>query len=70
MATRLAREGAVGAGQTSWGPTGFVFAPSEVEAERLRARFAVEASAEGLELQIVEAEDRGAKIDAIYAMIA
>jgi beta-ribofuranosylaminobenzene 5'-phosphate synthase len=33
---RLAGEGAAAVGQTSWGPTGFAFAGSEDEAERLR----------------------------------
>lgn len=31
----LEREGAVGIGQSSWGPTGFAFAPSHEEASRL-----------------------------------
>jgi beta-RFAP synthase len=31
----LEQEGAVGIGQSSWGPTGFAFAPSDMEAERL-----------------------------------
>lgn len=67
-AALLTREGAVGAGQTSWGPTGFVFAESEEEALRLQARAAE--AAPNVEIVIAKALDRGAKIDAVYAEIA
>ncbi|MBI1868699.1 MAG: GHMP kinase [Methylocystis sp.] len=61
---RLLREGAAGAGQTSWGPTGFAFAESERQAERLAA-LARENGPQGLEIAIVSGQDRGAEIDAV-----
>lgn len=70
LLARLAEAGATGIGQTSWGPTGFAFAPSEAEARRLAALTGREAEASGLDLSIVAGLDRGAKIDAVYARIA
>ena len=67
---RLTREGATGGGQTSWGPTGFVFAESEAAALRLVERFGAQARAQALELTIRPGLNRGAKIDAVYARIA
>jgi len=64
----LLAEGAVGGGQTSWGPTGFAFAASEAEAERIAAR--VRPSAAGLSVEVFRALDRGARIDALYARMA
>lgn len=69
LLARLAREGAAGIGQTSWGPTGFAFAPDEEEASRLAASIREDASASGLSVSIVAGLDRGAKIDAVYARI-
>jgi beta-ribofuranosylaminobenzene 5'-phosphate synthase len=69
MISRLLAEGAVGGGQTSWGPTGFAFADSEAEARRLVQAVAGEAAA-GLSLEIVEGVERGASVDAVYARIA
>ncbi len=67
---RLLAEGAVGGGQTSWGPTGFAFAANEAEARRLSERAAGDAEAAGLSLEIVEGLARGARIDAVYARMA
>ncbi|MGJ0508981.1 MAG: beta-ribofuranosylaminobenzene 5'-phosphate synthase family protein [Methylocystis sp.] len=67
---KLTREGATGGGQTSWGPTGFVFVESEAAARALIARVAPEARADGLEISIHKGLNRGAKIDAVYAHIA
>jgi beta-ribofuranosylaminobenzene 5'-phosphate synthase len=64
----LMAEGAVGGGQTSWGPTGFAFAASEAEAERIAAR--VRPLAAGLSVEVFRALDRGARIDAVYAQVA
>jgi beta-RFAP synthase len=61
-------EGAVGGGQTSWGPTGFAFAASEAEAERIAGR--VRPLAAGLSVEVFRALDRGARIDAVYARVA
>jgi len=67
---RLAEAGATGVGQTSWGPTGFAFAPNEAEARRLEARVRDAAERNGLSLAVVAGSDRGARIDAVYADIA
>jgi beta-ribofuranosylaminobenzene 5'-phosphate synthase len=66
----LAEAGATGVGQTSWGPTGFAFAPSEAEAQRLAARARDMSAARGLTIAVVAGLDTGAKIDAVYARIA
>ncbi|CAN2535653.1 hypothetical+protein [Methylocapsa aurea] len=70
LLARLAEAGATGVGQTSWGPTGFAFAPNEAEARRLEARVRGAAEASGLSLAVVAGADRGASIDAVYAEIA
>jgi beta-ribofuranosylaminobenzene 5'-phosphate synthase len=64
----LLAEGAVGGGQTSWGPTGFAFAASEAEAERIAGR--VRPLAAGLSVEAFRARDRGARVDAVYARMA
>jgi beta-RFAP synthase len=66
----LAEAGATGVGQTSWGPTGFAFAPSEEAAQRLAARARDMSAARGLTIAVVAGLDKGAKIDAVYARIA
>jgi beta-RFAP synthase len=70
MVARLLREGATGGGQTSWGPTGFVFVASEAEARRLVDAAQAEADAAGLALSIAAPLNRGAKVDAVYARVA
>ena len=70
LVARLMREGAVGGGQSSWGPTGFAFAQSDAQAREIFARVKAGAKAEGLVLEIVEGLAHGAKIDAIYARMA
>jgi beta-ribofuranosylaminobenzene 5'-phosphate synthase len=62
QARRLIEAGAVGLGQSSWGPTGFVFAPSEDEAQRLVA--AAHGPGEDLEVRIVRGRNFGARISA------
>lgn len=58
VVTDLARQGAVGIGQSSWGPTGFAFAESQAEAQRM-----VDAvDHRGLSINIVAAQNRGAQI--------
>jgi beta-ribofuranosylaminobenzene 5'-phosphate synthase len=58
---RLAANGAVGMGQSSWGPTGFVFAPSEGSAREMVD--AVKGKApDGIELKIVRGRNTGAEI--------
>lgn len=70
MVARLLAAGATGGGQTSWGPTGFVFVESEAAAQALRAAFGAEAAAQGLTLSAHAGRNRGAAIDAVYARIA
>jgi beta-ribofuranosylaminobenzene 5'-phosphate synthase len=56
----LASLGASGIGQSSWGPTGFAFAPDRDTAEFLR-RAGAECEP-GVEIKICSARDRGAEI--------
>jgi len=60
-AMRLREVGARGVGQSSWGPTGFVFAPSELDARRFikEAQGALEPA---IELRIVRGRNHGASI--------
>jgi beta-ribofuranosylaminobenzene 5'-phosphate synthase len=67
---RLLADGATGGGQTSWGPTGFVFVDSDAAARRLLGRHGAQAREEGLDISIHRGLNRGAKIDAVYAQIA
>ncbi|WP_353641198.1 beta-ribofuranosylaminobenzene 5'-phosphate synthase family protein [Mesorhizobium sp. WSM2239] len=61
LARRLVDAGAVGIGQSSWGPTGFAFAPSEDEARRLVDSVRDETGA-GIEIRIVRGRNSGARI--------
>lgn len=60
----LAGEGALGIGQSSWGPTGFAFAASQVEADRLASFARAHKSARGLDIRICAGLNRGAEITA------
>lgn len=62
---KLGRGGAVGLGQSSWGPTGFAFATSEDAAERLYQSVREAATAEGLEIAIARGRNTGASIETI-----
>ncbi len=57
---RLAVAGALGIGQSSWGPTGFAFAGSLSEAERIVG--AIGARSPGVTIQIVAGRNAGAEI--------
>lgn len=59
---RAAKLGATGIGQTSWGPTGFGFAPSPDVADRLYHSLVGDAKARGLEIAIVRGRNAGATI--------
>jgi beta-ribofuranosylaminobenzene 5'-phosphate synthase len=63
----LEREGAVGIGQSSWGPTGFAFAPSAEAAERLLAHARRDSRCRDLELRAYSGLNRGADIIAHLA---
>ena len=60
---RLGRDGAQGIGQSSWGPTGFAFAPSQAEADRLAA--VAREHHEGLDIRVCRGLNRGAEITAV-----
>jgi len=61
----LRAAGAFGIGQSSWGPTGFAFAPTQEIAQRLYDSSIELARGEGLEIMIVEGRNRGAVIEKI-----
>jgi beta-ribofuranosylaminobenzene 5'-phosphate synthase len=54
--------GAHGVGQSSWGPTGFAFASSAKEAERLAQLAIKHPAGEGLDIQVCSGLNRGAEI--------
>ena len=58
---RLAAAGAVGIGQSSWGPTGFVFAASQAAAATMVAAEKKVAGG-GIEIRIVQGRNSGAEI--------
>lgn len=58
----LDASGAYGIGQSSWGPTGFAFAPSAEEAERLAKLAKEHPAAGGLDIRICSGLNRGAAI--------
>ena len=67
MASKLAAAGAVGIGQSSWGPTGFAFAPSETAAKSLYHSFVGDAKADGLKLLIVRGRNSGATVESVFS---
>jgi beta-ribofuranosylaminobenzene 5'-phosphate synthase len=58
----LEDEGAYGIGQSSWGPTGFAFAPSAEEANRLVERIYRDPRCRDLDIRTVAGLNRGAHI--------
>jgi beta-RFAP synthase len=65
FARRLAEAGAVGIGQTSWGPTGFAFTDTAAAAARLYDSLVGDATAGGLELMIVRGRNTGARMEPV-----
>ena len=65
IAQKLKAAGAFGIGQSSWGPTGFAFAPSKEIADRLYISSSEAARAEGLEILIARGRNRGASVERI-----
>jgi beta-ribofuranosylaminobenzene 5'-phosphate synthase len=63
----LRAAGAYGIGQSSWGPTGFAFAPSHEIARRLYDSSIGAARREGLEILIAEGRNSGASVEKIAA---
>lgn len=62
LAGRMGGLGATGIGQSSWGPTGFAFVPSQEAAERLYHSLVEDAKADGLEILIARGRNSGARI--------
>jgi beta-RFAP synthase len=58
----LDRAGAFGIGQSSWGPTGFAFAASPDEADRLALIARHHPNGQGLDIRVCEGLNRGAEI--------
>ena len=65
LARRMAEAGALGIGQSSWGPTGFGFVESEAAAARLYSTLVQDATALGLEILVVRGRNTGARIEFI-----
>jgi beta-RFAP synthase len=65
----LDKQGVVGLGQSSWGPTGFAFVSSEAEGEALIGRLRGELSELGLRLALAKGRNEGAKIETSAAEI-
>lgn len=63
IAARMGDMGAVGIGQSSWGPTGFAFVDSEAAAARLYATLVGDAKGSGLDIQIVRGRNSGALLE-------
>lgn len=63
IAAKLTKAGAVGIGQSSWGPTGFGFLPDEAAAASLYSSLVQEARDEGLEIRIVRGRNAGARLE-------
>jgi beta-RFAP synthase len=59
----LRGEGVVGLGQSSWGPTGFAFAPSEDEGESLLRGVQAQVRHPGLSFALAQGRNEGAKIE-------
>lgn len=59
---RLAAAGAVGIGQSSWGPTGFAFVADAAHAEALAVRLRADPTHAGLDIRVCAALNRGARI--------
>jgi beta-ribofuranosylaminobenzene 5'-phosphate synthase len=62
VAESLADAGGFGIGQSSWGPTGFAFASSRADAERLAALARRHPNARGLDIRICAGLNRGAEL--------
>jgi beta-ribofuranosylaminobenzene 5'-phosphate synthase len=67
MAAKLRAAGAVGIGQSSWGPTGFAFLPTEDAAKRLYHSLVGDAKADGLRLLIVKGRNSGGTVESLFS---
>jgi beta-ribofuranosylaminobenzene 5'-phosphate synthase len=67
LVKRMAGMGAVGIGQSSWGPTGFAFVASQTQASEIQAAFDKEACEAGLKVIVARGRNWGALVDTIAA---
>jgi beta-RFAP synthase len=65
IAQKAKEAGAIGIGQSSWGPTGFAFTSSKENAQHLYDSLIGAARAEGLEILIAQGRNRGALVEKI-----
>jgi beta-RFAP synthase len=65
IAQRLKQAGAIGIGQSSWGPTGFAFTASKENAQDLYDSAIEAARAEGLEILIGQGRNGGALVEQV-----
>lgn len=63
----MGEAGAVGLGQSSWGPTGFAFVESQDVADRLYCSLVEKAMAEGVEIRIVRGRNTAASVEPVPA---
>jgi beta-RFAP synthase len=59
----LRGEGVTGLGQSSWGPTGFAFVASQAEGEALLSRLRVAFQHPGLNFELAQGRNEGAKVE-------
>jgi beta-ribofuranosylaminobenzene 5'-phosphate synthase len=59
----LRSQGLTGIGQSSWGPTGFAFVPSEAEGEALLKEARNRARHAGLSFELARGQNKGAKLE-------
>jgi len=59
----LGGQGLTGIGQSSWGPTGFAFIPSEAEGEALLSEARARARHAGISFELAQGRNEGAKIE-------
>ncbi len=67
VVARMGALGAVGLGQSSWGPTGFAFVESPAAADRLYCSLVEEAMAEGVEIRIARGRNTPATVEPVPA---
>jgi predicted sugar kinase len=59
----LGGQSLTGIGQSSWGPTGFAFIPSEVAGEALLSEARARARHAGISFELAQGRNEGAKIE-------
>ena len=67
MAAKLKAAGAVGIGQSSWGPTGFAFLRDDATAKSLYHSLVGDAKAQGVKLTIARGRNTGATVESIFS---